>query len=90
MISPSDPPATPTGLNDPSSGAGPPSAFWLGTTSQSPKSPRPSMTKRWKAASFLEGSYQRCLAGRTHDTYFAKLDGGVVALGQRALRQTQA
>jgi aminoglycoside phosphotransferase (APT) family kinase protein len=43
----------------------------------------------WKAAIFLEGSYQRYLAGSTHDTYFARLEGGVPALASRALRHVR-
>lgn len=44
----------------------------------------------WKAAIFLEGSYQRYLAGTTSDSYFAHLGEGVLKLARRALQQTQA
>lgn len=44
----------------------------------------------WKAAIFLEGSYQRYLAGTTADPYFARLEHGVPALARRALRQARA
>jgi aminoglycoside phosphotransferase (APT) family kinase protein len=38
----------------------------------------------WKAAIFLEGSYQRYLAGSTDDPYFAKLGEGVPVLARLA------
>jgi aminoglycoside phosphotransferase (APT) family kinase protein len=38
----------------------------------------------WKAAIFLEGSYQRLLAGTTDDPFFRKLDRGVPELADRA------
>jgi aminoglycoside phosphotransferase (APT) family kinase protein len=38
----------------------------------------------WKAAIFLEGSYQRHLAGSTDDPYFARLGDGVPALAGAA------
>jgi aminoglycoside phosphotransferase (APT) family kinase protein len=39
----------------------------------------------WKLAILLEGSYARHLAGATDDPLFAELEGGVPALGRRAL-----
>jgi aminoglycoside phosphotransferase (APT) family kinase protein len=39
----------------------------------------------WKAAVFLEGSYQRRLAGTTEDAFFDLLETGVPALAERAL-----
>jgi aminoglycoside phosphotransferase (APT) family kinase protein len=39
----------------------------------------------WKAAVFLEGSYQRRLAGTTEDAFFDMLETGVPALAERAL-----
>jgi aminoglycoside phosphotransferase (APT) family kinase protein len=39
----------------------------------------------WKAAVFLEGSYQRRLAGTTEDPFFDLLETGVPMLAERAL-----
>jgi aminoglycoside phosphotransferase (APT) family kinase protein len=44
----------------------------------------------WKAAIFLEGSYQRFQAGTTADEYFSTLGEGVLMLARRALLQAKA
>lgn len=44
----------------------------------------------WKAAIFLEGSYQRHLVGSTDDPYFAELQAGVPILARRALGLTRS
>jgi aminoglycoside phosphotransferase (APT) family kinase protein len=38
----------------------------------------------WKLAILLEGSYARHLAGMTDDPFFARMEQGVPALGERA------
>jgi aminoglycoside phosphotransferase (APT) family kinase protein len=43
----------------------------------------------WKAAIFLESSYQRFLAGTTDDAYFANLAAGVPVLAARARRRSE-
>jgi aminoglycoside phosphotransferase (APT) family kinase protein len=43
----------------------------------------------WKSAVFLEGSYQRLLAGTTDDPFFKMLDTGVPEIAQRALDVSQ-
>jgi aminoglycoside phosphotransferase (APT) family kinase protein len=40
----------------------------------------------WKSAVFLEGSYQRLLAGTTDDPFFRLLDEGVPEIARHALR----
>lgn len=40
----------------------------------------------WKLAILLEGSYARHLAGMTDDPFFARMEQGVPALGERARR----
>lgn len=43
----------------------------------------------WKSAVFLEGSYQRLLAGTTDDPFFALLDKGVPDVAERAWATSQ-
>jgi aminoglycoside phosphotransferase (APT) family kinase protein len=43
----------------------------------------------WKAAVFMEGNYQRAVAGTTDDPYLKTFGDGVVELAQRALNVTR-